>query len=271
MIYFARRKDGLGPIKIGCSAFPKKRLYQLGIDYQTTFELLACAPGDFLTERNLHLKFAAHLVAMQSSRPGRKSAIPGHKEWFAANEEVLAFVAAVSETGSISLSKDECRERVFAERYLAGETLQEIGDAYGLTRERVRQVLRRIGVKSLGLREQHKLKPHELTVAEIAAAFAYRDGRELPKDICARFGLGREQLLTACRRLRIKTKPRGAPLRVDAKEVEAKVASLYRQGASLDHIRSEFGWSHITYVYRWLQRAGVKPTRRPRRDLRAAA
>lgn len=47
--------------------------------------------------------------------------------------------------------REQCRQRgvkakrnaVIAERFRSGQTLQEIGDAYGLTRERVRQIVRR--------------------------------------------------------------------------------------------------------------------------------
>ncbi|GAA0415393.1 hypothetical protein GCM10008934_02930 [Virgibacillus salarius] len=44
------------------------------------------------------------------------------------------------------------REMEMAERYKNGETLQEIGDHYGLTRERVRQLINKVGVsgKSTG-------------------------------------------------------------------------------------------------------------------------
>src|SRR5687768_4747766 len=38
--------------------------------------------------------------------------------------------------------RDEARAAEFRRRYLAGETLREIGDSHGITRERVRQVLR---------------------------------------------------------------------------------------------------------------------------------
>lgn len=40
-------------------------------------------------------------------------------------------------------AQDSERSKEFKRRYLAGETLQQIGDVYGITRERVRQVLKR--------------------------------------------------------------------------------------------------------------------------------
>ena len=38
------------------------------------------------------------------------------------------------------------REAVICALYREGRTLQEVGDVFGLTRERVRQILRRAGV-----------------------------------------------------------------------------------------------------------------------------
>jgi DNA-directed RNA polymerase sigma subunit (sigma70/sigma32) len=38
------------------------------------------------------------------------------------------------------------REAVICDLYREGKTLQEVGDVFGLTRERVRQILRRAGV-----------------------------------------------------------------------------------------------------------------------------
>lgn len=44
------------------------------------------------------------------------------------------------------------REIKMAEMYKEGKTMQEIGDMYGMSRERVRQLVRKVGVsgKSLG-------------------------------------------------------------------------------------------------------------------------
>lgn len=257
-VYFARSADGTGPIKIGCSAYIEDRLYQLGVDYRSKFQLLAAAPGDERTERNLHLKFEALRVEVESARD---TPPPGATEWFAASPELIAFVAKVAATGKIILQLEEQRELVFARRYLNGETLQEIANDHGITRERVRQVLRKAGVPSLGLRPEHRQKQHELTANELAAASAYRRG-ELPKVICERFSLDRSQLHSACRRLNIEIRAPGAPFKSEPESTARTVASLYKEGATLEEIRARFGWSHITYVYRWLKRAGVEPNRR---------
>lgn len=161
--------------------------------------------------------------------------------------------------------QDTDRAKEFERRYLAGETLQQIADDYGITRERVRQVLRRIGVPSLGLRPEHRTKPHELTADEIAAAKAYESGTP-PRDIERRFGLARHQILTACDRLGISRNAPGCPFQVgDPQAVIAKVEELYRKGVRTADIAEEVGLCHQTEVYRWLKRAGIEPSRRPRR------
>lgn len=38
------------------------------------------------------------------------------------------------------------REAVICTLYQEGKTLQEVGDVFGLTRERIRQILRRAGI-----------------------------------------------------------------------------------------------------------------------------
>ena len=39
------------------------------------------------------------------------------------------------------------RERAMAEMYLSGRPLREVGDAFGLTRQRVHQILSKVGVE----------------------------------------------------------------------------------------------------------------------------
>lgn len=151
LIYFLRRTDGTGPIKIGCSAHPKGRATQLQSDHRATFEILAEAAGDFILERNLHLKFAA-LKTEIPQRSDRATPIGGASEWFAAEPELLDFIEKVKRDGRITLPTTDCRERIFATRYQSGETLQQIANDFGITRERVRQVLRQTGVPSAGLR-----------------------------------------------------------------------------------------------------------------------
>jgi hypothetical protein len=144
-VYFARIAGTEGPIKIGCSSYPNGRCKQLACDLAAKIEVIASAPGNFVLERNLHLKFAEHRVE-GPTREGRKKPAPGASEWFAPCPELLGLIDAVKRTGKIELSLEECRERAIAARYKGGESLQQIGQSYGITRERVRQILDSIGV-----------------------------------------------------------------------------------------------------------------------------
>lgn len=246
LVYFARRADGA--IKIGCSAWPKSRMRQLGLKKNGVVELLATAPGGFTAERNLHLKFAGKHIG---------------REWFLASADLLAVIEETRKTGAIPLAFEECREKIFARRYLAGETLKEIGDDYGISRERVRQVIRRNGVPSLGLREEHKQKAHEMTSVELLAVELYRQDVR-PKEIVRRTGLKIHQIRTALERCCVQRKGAGHWNRYP-QETIAKVVELYQQGLTAPVIAERTGIAHATYVYRYLKSAGVAPHRQSRR------
>lgn len=154
LVYFVRAADGTGPIKIGCSVYPQARAKQIGCDMRRPMALLVGAPGTFQDERLLHQQFSDSRE-MPTNLPDRPYPIGGINEWFSATEELLALVEQVKATGVIPLPKGPFREDVMARRYRAGKTLQQIGDEFGLSRERVRQILRQHGVPSLG----HRPKP----------------------------------------------------------------------------------------------------------------
>lgn len=250
-IYFVRRADGTGPIKIGCSANIEARVRQLSSDYRAKFRVLATIPGDFTDERNLHLKLAKHRVDMGSKKPGSS-------EWFNPSSAVLSALGHIIATGELPLRKADCRERIFAERYLAGETLKQIGDDYGITLERVRQVLRRCGVESLGWRRENCKKPHDLTENEIVAANAYKCGTPTG-EILRRFGLKQHQLRAAVRRCGFEMRAPGANPKIDAENV----IRLYRDGVPIRQIAERAGMSHATYIYRLIRRHGIAPARTP--------
>lgn len=257
-IYFLRRADGTGPIKIGCSAYPSARFYQLEMDLRVKFTALAVAPGDFATEGNLHRKFAAHRQAMDLC-PNRPH-VGGPTEWFSPAPELLAYIDEVSRTGKISLRDDERQELVIAERYTAGETLQAIASDLSITRERVRQVLRRERVASFGLRDEHKRKPEPLSPDELEMARLYREGvrpRELARkfpDLC---------LATVLRRTGTETRPAGDWLRRDDNDrIIATIKQMYPAGATSQEIADACNLPHQTAVYRYLRMAGIRPSRK---------
>lgn len=172
LVYFARAADGTGPIKIGCSAYPRDRAKQIGFDMKRRMALLVEAPGTFEDERRLHQQFDS-IREMPTNLPDRPYPIGGIKEWFSATDELLALVEQVKATGIIPPPKGPPREVVMARRYRAGKTLQQIGDEFGLSRERVRQLLRQHGVPSLG----HRPKPPSPWMLEWRKRQAARRGQ----------------------------------------------------------------------------------------------
>jgi hypothetical protein len=80
-VYFVRRADGEGPVKIGCSQSPLTRLAQLTYWAPYPLVLVASVPGDEQLERRFHAKFAAD---------------HSHSEWFQPSQELSRVVAAVA-------------------------------------------------------------------------------------------------------------------------------------------------------------------------------
>jgi uncharacterized protein (DUF433 family) len=159
--------------------------------------------------------------------------------------------------------EDEARAAEFERRYAAGETLQQIGEAFGVSRERVRQVLRKVGVPSLGWRKENLRQPHPLSEAEIEAARLYDEGTR-PKDLVQRFGLTHAQLLAAVSRCGYPHKSTAEWARLSGvDEIAARVAALYQAGTSAAEIaRTVPGIRLPERVYWYLRRAGVKARRR---------
>lgn len=87
-VYFLRRADGEGPIKIGCSQCPTSRLRNLMMWSPYPLSLLATTPGDERLERRFHTHFAAD---------------HSHNEWFNASLSLQVAVQAVAD-GSFDFS-----------------------------------------------------------------------------------------------------------------------------------------------------------------------
>ncbi|TKD50198.1 GIY-YIG nuclease family protein [Sphingomonas baiyangensis] len=85
-IYFLRPIGSVGPIKIGCSIEPRKRLNVIAGWSPIPLEVAACAPGGHLQEGDLHHRFA-HLAL--------------HGEWFAVDAELAELVEEVARTGRL--------------------------------------------------------------------------------------------------------------------------------------------------------------------------
>lgn len=85
-VYFLRRKDGVGPVKIGCSRLPARRLAEFYRWSPYELTLLASAPGSSSWERGLHIRFAAYRL---------------HMEWFAPAPALLAGIDAIINGASL--------------------------------------------------------------------------------------------------------------------------------------------------------------------------
>lgn len=66
-VYFIKPIGMDGPVKIGCSDKPVRRLLALSVWSPFPLEVIAVAPGDLGTEKRLHEHFAAERL---------------HSEWF---------------------------------------------------------------------------------------------------------------------------------------------------------------------------------------------
>lgn len=66
-VYFVRRADGEGPVKIGCSEYPETRVTTLAVWSPYPLAIVATLPGDEALERQFHTLFIEHW---------------SHREWF---------------------------------------------------------------------------------------------------------------------------------------------------------------------------------------------
>lgn len=152
---------------------------------------------------------------------------------------------------------DTSRAAAMSARYLAGETHEAIAKDYGISRERVRQVLRKAGTPSLGHRPR---KARPFTDAERLAVRLYSEGIA-PRDIQARTGVTTNRLGDVRRAMGVEAKPTGTfQVRHDDAEITAKVARLYLSGLrAREIVRQVPQLKFPETVYRYLKKAGVKP------------
>lgn len=244
-VYFLRPAGKLGPIKIGCSESPKARARQIGSDRKEPIRLIADAPGTFTDEMRLHRQFADTRV---------------EGEWFAATDELMAVIDHVIDTGSLPPPLEEDRAQVMIRLYLGGSTLLQIGQKFGMTRERVRQILRKHECPSLGHRVEHARKPQPVSAEEREFAALYTLGTP-PRELSKLFPhLSRANVLR-----RTGTTPRGQGFwlrRPDHDERVAKVAALYKSGITVAVIARQVGLCAPEHVYYYLQKAGISASRR---------
>lgn len=86
VVYFVRREDATGPVKIGCTSDLPRRLEMLSSRRQESLTLLASAPATFSDEKRLHQMLASDQV---------------YGEWFTLSDALAAVIAEVNATGTL--------------------------------------------------------------------------------------------------------------------------------------------------------------------------
>ncbi len=240
-IYFMRRADGVGPVKIGCSKVPAERLAIFANWSPEPLEIITIVQGTFNDERRIHRQFEEYRL---------------HSEWFEAAPPVLAMVAHAARSGVLPPAPASDRTARIKAMYAAGETLDAIAAEFGVSRQRIEQIARKEGLPPRGhvsikrapvwnkLAEVRSLASGGCTLREIADAIG---------DTYANVGV-------ACRAEGIKVlKARKQPSsRITAQAFE--VAKQYKAGRSTAEIAAEINRKQPE-IYRLLRIAGVKPDR----------
>lgn len=145
MIYAFKPVGQPGPIKIEASNQPLGRMASALCWSPLALEMIFSVDGGFVEERRIHHFLRDYRL---------------HGEWFSPEPLVLQFVDSVvaqgripklPDIGIIGIRSAIDTERLdeFARKRAEGWTLQRIGDEYGITRERVRQILASSGLNEM--------------------------------------------------------------------------------------------------------------------------
>lgn len=247
-VYFMRRADGVGAVKIGCSKWPESRLTAMQVWAPEPLAIIATAPGGFEDEKRLHRQFDKLRL---------------HGEWFEPAAPLLALIARVRATGELPPAPVNDRVVRMTALYKSGKTLQEIGDEFGITRERARQILRRHDVETLGYRpsvmRKSKASLASGTVLHLAAqGNTVQEIAEAVGDAAhnVRLVLGRAGVVA---KRGYKRRAAGTVEKADS------VAAAYRAGEKTADIAARHGIDQ-PHVFRLIRIAGVEPDRQARRS-----
>ncbi len=242
-VYFMRAIDGSGPIKIGCTQDLMMRLYDVSLKRGAQIGFLAFAEGSHDLENRIQRGFN-HLRV--------------EGEWFDPAPELMDFIEQTVRSQKLPEPHYDERTKKMAQMYFGGATLQQIGDEFDMSRERVRQILRRDDVPSLGHREKggavRKFTPQQ-----------GRDMRRMHQENASMADIARHfDCSVTCVKMYLieqgvtdfKKGPRKSTI------AKAEVAArLYADGIKTPAIAKELGLPQPS-VYRLLKIAGVKPDRR---------
>lgn len=241
LIYFMRRADGVGPVKIGCSKWPEQRLQALQIWSPEPLEIVAAVAGTFADETRLHREFAEHRL---------------HGEWFEATPRVLSAIARIVATGQLPPPRADDRVVRIMGAFEAGQTYEQIGADFGVSRQRIEQIVRKAGGTKRG-RGRRKRAPVWEALAQVRSlaargcscgeiAEAINDSRQNVYNACAESGITLQR-------------PKGRVSQRVAEEA-FEVAAAYRAGVSTYEIATKCGRKQPE-IYRLLRVAGVRPNR----------
>ena len=246
-VYFMRRVDGVGPVKIGCSKVPLARLEIHQQWSPEPLEIVTSAPGTFRDEQRLHRQFDGCRL---------------HAEWFEAIPALLSMVARVKMTGALPPALLSDRSIRMAEMYQAGGTLQKIGDEFGVSRERVRQILRSESVPSLGSRPENAPRSIAGLNADKVVRLC-REGRNVI-EIAEAIGDAATNVRCVLNRHGLKAVRKCKDRDPKTVEMAFAVAAEYRRGDKCRVIAERHGIL-TRHVFRLLSIAGVKAARNRKR------
>lgn len=158
------------------------------------------------------------------------------------------------------------RDRIISKLYLSGTTLQAIGERYGLTREGVRQVLKRRGVPLAKLRDRggRSKRYRPLSDDELQVVAMYIGGK-FPAEIAKETGISPKAVSIIVRRAGLR--PHGTGKQFDTphrRATDARIVEMYLAGASTGQIiKSVPTVMSPPRIYDALRRHGVDPCRSP--------
>lgn len=172
-----------------------------------------------------------------------------------------------------SSSDDQQRVEEMTRLYVEeNQTLQQIGERYGLSRQRVQQILRGAGVESQGRRAtepSEPAKPEPLTKEERQIARLYDRGNR-PADIMQEFGITYSALQSILRRGGVKIKPKGFfNRRPDYERIHKGVIRDYKRGLDTGTIAEKHGLCGRTEIYKFLRREGIEVRHQHREEAHA--
>lgn len=142
--------------------------------------------------------------------------------------------------------------------YADDHTLQQVGDEFGLSRERVRQILSGAGVET---RDAGPRPQTELTKTEKKIAKLYDKGEKSPSDLMMEYDITYYSLRRILKRAGVDLKPKGYFVRGPEYDKADEVVRDYKAKMKIKDIAKKYGFPAPTKVYQILRRKGIEPNR----------